>query len=175
MPPQNWSELKILAERRRRTGPLGRLRDLFRNDIQASRVLMRKWGGQRELSSLEAPLGLRDEFANEYGEISDDLSSFCKAKGIQYIQFIQPTRFYLGGRDRNGGPEDALAQPRDCYRRLEAATQSRTYGRSATGVFTTSDEFTDDCHLTRKGTDQLALTMAAVLAEEIRGGPRRGD
>ena len=107
-------------------------------------------------------------FSREYGRISDDLHLFCRAKGITYVQFVQPIVYYGPAPSEPPVQPDGIDELRALYRTLENTTLEKPYGYSATALFENDPAaFTDDVHLTAEATDKLARWMAERLYSEI--------
>lgn len=161
LPPHQWRDFKVIKGNRFRKKPYSRFAYLFMNFNRVKESLLRNkdLNNSEWIAAHEAnPCGT---LCTSYWQITDDIQDFCRAKGIWYVQFLQPVKF------ETAMPMEGEAKQISemLYNNIDTLAGSRPYAFSL--VHALDDDkalFYDDCHLIPKGNERIAWAMADSLA-----------
>ncbi len=161
LPPHQWRDFKVIKDNRFRKKPYSRFAYFFKNVNRVKESLIRrkdlsnpKWIQKHQ----DSPCGT---LCDHYWQLTDDIETFCRAKGIFYVQFVQPIKF-SAPMPFNG---DAKAISETLYGQLDTLSHDRPYAFSLVHAFDTEDSlFYDDVHLVPEGNQRIASAMADSLA-----------
>lgn len=161
LPPHQWRDFKAIKANRFQKKPYSRFAYFFKNFNRVKESLLRK----RDLNNAEwltkhqqNPCGT---LCSSYWQLTDDVQDFCRAKGIWYVQFLQPINFEAEMPMK--GDAKTIAQLQ--YSKIDSLAGPRPYAFSL--VNSLNDDptlFYDDCHLIPKGNERIAWAMADSLA-----------
>jgi lysophospholipase L1-like esterase len=172
LPPQNYRDFLVISEGKRKSAFLSRFSSLFRHGMRALDFLAR-------LSRGEHPYDFTNVGEEEYGAVSDayvgivgDTRDLAGAKGIRYVSFLQPVRYYRRDADGHLHSREEAPELARLYGSFEERLATLPYAHSLTHVFDGDREvYLDSCHVTREGNRILAREIAARLAPEIEADP----
>lgn len=160
-PPMQYRDFRAIKEGRFRKKPYSRFAYFFKNVNRVKEYVVRKrdlnntvWQEQHESN----PCGT---LCNTYWQTTDDLEMFCRAKGIFYVQFLQPINFEA----RMPMDDQAKTISQNIYAQMDEQAKPRPYVFTlAHALDEDSDLFYDDVHLTPEGNQRVAWAMADSLA-----------
>jgi len=161
LPPHQYRDFRAIKDHRFRSKPYARFAYFFKNFDRVKAYFMRK----RDLNNPEW-LALHQEnpcgtFCGSYWQLTEDIQDFCRAKGIWYVQFLQPIKFEA--QTPFTGEAKAIGQTQ--YAQLDTAAQFRPYAFSLVNALDgDSTLFYDDVHLVPEGNQRIASAMADSLA-----------
>lgn len=161
LPPHQWRDFKAIKANRFQKKPYSRFAYFFKNFNRVKESLIRN----RDLNNTEwltrhkqNPCGT---LCNSYWQLTDDIQDFCRAKGIWYVQFLQPIKFEAEMPMK--GEAKSIAQLQ--YSSIDSLAGSRPYAFSLVGALKNEPTlFYDDCHLIPEGNERIAWAMADSLA-----------
>lgn len=112
-------------------------------------------------------------YAQAYKKICQDLYDYCSVKGFNYINFLQPVRFYNAGDSIYHNYDHQQPKPISpwlgkLYFKMEQGTDSLPYNFSLTNLDKTKLAMSDDCHPSQNGykylIDQVIVKMTPALS-----------
>jgi hypothetical protein len=166
LPPHNWKHFKVIESNRAKRAFVYRFKALFSNIVRLTGYLDRRLRESRSpwRNVSESEL---EPVSRAFWKIVQDSHDFCRAKGIVYISFLQPIRFY--------DPSEAATNLTDeqkklcrLYRLMEDGTLGSNVRFSLTGLLREPPRpYTDDCHMRSEGHARIARRMADVLVDRI--------
>lgn len=113
-----------------------------------------------------------DAYAMAYKNICLDLSNFCTIKGVKYINFLQPVKFYVSKDSIYHAPDNQKLKPispwlSKLYYKMEGYSETLPNNYSLTNLNMKKLEMKDDCHPSESGykymIDQVVLRITADL------------
>jgi hypothetical protein len=161
LPPQQWRDFRAIKDNRFRQKPYSRFAYFFKNFNRVKESLVRK----SDLSNTEWLVHHQTDacgnFCGNYWQLTDDIEAFCRAKGIWYVQFLQPIKFEATTPMQG----EAKAVCEAIYNQMDSAALPRPYAFSlAHAIDDNSALFYDDVHLVPDGNQRIAWAMADSLA-----------
>jgi lysophospholipase L1-like esterase len=161
LPPHQWRDFRVIKDNRFRKKPYSRFAYFFKNFNRVKESLIRT----KDLNSEEwlkthtdNPCGA---LCTSYWQLTDDIQDFCRAKGIWYVQFLQPIKFEAE-MPMQGQAKEISEQ---LYAEVDSSSGPRPYAFSLLEVVNDDRSLIyDDCHLLPKGNERVANAMADSLA-----------
>lgn len=173
--PQNFKQFKVIQDGKIKNTLAGRLSYIFPALFRATGFIKEKISNKNNCYSSGISKFEIEKAKFIYLAIVDDLHSFCRIRGVDYIEFLQPIRWYVK-TDKDGvvkgGPSEGM---NDLYNAYENGLVNLGYGYSLAGFFKGKEEyFRDDCHFFDKGNEIIASAMTIpikqILLEKLKGG-----
>lgn len=109
------------------------------------------------------------QYAENHINIVNDLKDFCKSKQFDYVNFLQPVKFYHRNDSLYYGVNEQPISKylTKIYYQMEKRLASFPDHYSLTNLNPTMLRYTDDCHPDKDGYKFLAGEMAVVIALHI--------
>jgi hypothetical protein len=161
LPPHQWRDFRVIKDNRFRKKPYSRFAYFFKNFNRVKESLIRTKDLNNEewlKTHTDNPCGA---LCTSYWQLTDDIQDFCRAKGIWYVQFLQPIKFEAEMPMKGQAKEIS----KELYINIDSLAGPRPYAFSLLHVI--DDDlslFYDDCHLVAKGNQRVAAAMADSLA-----------
>jgi lysophospholipase L1-like esterase len=108
-------------------------------------------------------------YANQHFFVCKDLYDFCKVKNIEYLNFLQPVRYYKPNDSTYYGNDKSKVFPflTKIYYYMEKRLDSLPHNVNLTGLDQKSLDYIDDCHPSDEGFRFLAEAIVPVVLKKI--------
>ncbi len=161
LPPHQWRDFRAIKDNRFRNKPYSRFAYFFKNINRVKEALVRSSDLSNDAWLQQHEKDVCGTFCENYWQLTDDIQDFCRAKGIWYVQFVQPIKFEANM------PMDGKAKVvcENIYSQIDTLALLRPYAFSL--VHALDDDralFYDDVHLVPNGNQRVAWAMADSLA-----------
>lgn len=161
LPPHQWRDFRVIKDNRFRKKPYSRFAYFFKNFNRVKESLIRTKDLNNDewiKTHTDNPCGT---LCTSYWQITDDIQDFCRAKGIWYVQFLQPIKF--ASEMPMKGQAKIISER--LYSGIDSLSGPRPYVFSLLQVADDDPSLIyDDCHLLPKGNERIAVAMADSLA-----------
>ncbi|MBA3465975.1 MAG: hypothetical protein H0T21_01085 [Gemmatimonadaceae bacterium] len=170
--PHYWRSFQVIADNKKQDQFSFRIKALLRNTTRATEFVMRVLRGEKQSDYSRISASEVEHVVNTYAGTVQDLHDFCSAKGIRYLAFLQPVRWYAPG-DAPGPRAGGIPALVRVYAAYENRMKAATYGTSLTGLFESNLKiYLDDVHVADQGNQLFAGAMAdrivAALPDDER-------
>ena len=162
LPPHHWEQFRIIKQKNFQQKWYSRFSAPFNNINRVKDFLIRN-SKEKKYDWNTVNEAVAEKHAQAYWNVVQDCKHFCKAKGIDYVSFLQPVRFYNPLSEPDFAEHKALSK---IYRQMEAHYKQSDFGYSLIPAFhKCKGMYTDDCHINTEGNQIIAI----AIAEKIKG------
>lgn len=174
--PQNMQQFKVIQEGKRKRALMGRLAYVLPGTFRMAGYLKRIFLNQSQYDYTSFDKEKTEEASTSYIGIIKDIHDFCKVHNVDYLEFLQPLRWYGKGISQRRGENAGIIQLFDLYTSYEKKLTGLSYGYSLTGLFKGKDGlFKDDCHVSDIGNELIAYAMLNLVEKAVRKKINEGE
>ena len=166
LPPHNWQVFRVIAENENQQKFLSRFIYFFRN-ITRMFDYFNRIGKQKSLDLMKISADELKQVNDTYWKIVADTRDFCEVKGIDYLHFLQPVKFYSfpGADYPENKYEDLLSR---LYSLFDSSARLNQFAHSLTPVLDENEDlYLDQCHVKNTGHALLAAEMAVQINNRV--------
>jgi lysophospholipase L1-like esterase len=163
--PHHWNEFKTIKANKFKNKWYSRFSAPFYNINRAKDFIIRNQKERNyDWTSVSNEIALK--YSNAYWDVIIDHRDFCGSKGIDYMSFLQPVRFYNKQYEPDDTEQKALSK---IYAEMEKHYMVNDFAFSLVPSFhKCKGMYTDDCHVTAEGNQILAAAIAAKVSNKIQ-------
>jgi hypothetical protein len=166
--PQNYRDFRVIEKGKMEKKFYSRFLYLFKNTLRAAEFFGNMISGK---SSNDYSMVTDTEliaYGGYYSGVVNDLNDFCKVKGIRYLNFVQPVRFYDSNSENSLRNNQGIEKLARLYSVFENRIVHSGFGYSLTTVFDRhQDVYKDDCHVNENGNKLLAEAIAGIVITKL--------
>lgn len=164
LPPHNWEQFRIIKQKTFQSKWYSRLALPFHNINRAKDFLIRN-SKEKKYDWNTVDETIASKHAQAYWNVVRDQHDFCKAKGIVYVNFLQPVRFYNPLSEPDFAEHKALSK---IYKHMESYYKQSDFGYSLIPAFhRCKGMYTDDCHINTEGNQIIATAIAEKIKSQL--------
>lgn len=163
--PHHWNEFKTIEKNKFKNKWYSRFSAPFYNINRAKDFIIRNQKERNyDWTSVSNEIALK--YSNAYWDVIIDHRDFCGSKGIDYMSFLQPVRFYNKQYEPDDTEQKALSK---IYAEMEKHYMVNDFAFSLVPTFhKCKGMYTDDCHITTEGNQILAAAIAVKVSDKIQ-------
>ncbi len=164
--PQNMKQFLVIEDGKKKNTLYGRVSYIFPSLFRAAGFIKGRISSRNGYNNSELSQSQIENAKSVYLGIIDDIYSFCRIKGVDYIEFLQPIRWYAKPDKAGVVKSDAAGGFSDLYGAYESGLADLGYGYSLAGLFKGKESyFRDDCHFFDEGNEIIASAMAVPIKQ----------